>query len=248
MGTTPHCGVPSDAGADLAIEADVLYLHGFGSGDPQRCAVFQALQRALAGRHARLHAPTYHPGGQVGATRLEQFLQDLRDMARSLPSGRFALVVGYSVGGLLGALFQERHPELVGRAVLLAPAVDNFDRNFAGVPKGCWYMPPEYVEELQHLPARPTIRVPTFLLHGEQDNDRGGSCPWRIREWAAAERFEVCCFPAGVGHSLEPWLTSPSRKLDGVPALKEVLAWGLFGAELGASPGEGVTQGWQEDA
>lgn len=207
--------------------ADVLYLHGFGSADPTGCAVFRALSKALNGKKARLHAPTYHPNGQVYDTRIETFLHHLEALAQELPTKRFTLVVGYSVGGLLGALFQERHPELVGRAVLLAPAVDNFARNFQQVPQECWYMPPAYVEELQKLPARPSIRVPTWLVHGAEDDDSGGSCPWRVQEWAASEHFEKCFFPEGVDHSLQPWLDSMVQRLDGLPILRDVLAWGL---------------------
>ena len=54
----------------------------------------------------------------------------------------------------LAAVFAERHPNLVASALLLAPAIDNHQRNFAATPREEWRMPPEYVSALQQLPAR----------------------------------------------------------------------------------------------
>ena len=105
---------------------------------------------------------------------------------------------------------------LVASALLLAPAIDNYERNFRNVPAEDWYMPPAYVAELQGLPPRPRIDtrlVPTVVLHGRDDTDQGGSAPWRVEEWTAEEwassssaeqRRCAVHMPLGVDHSLEP--------------------------------------------
>lgn len=144
-------------------------------------------------------------------------------------------LVGYSVGGYLAAVFAERHPELVASALLLAPAIDNYERNFQDVPVEDWYMPEQYVAALQGdgLPPRPQINtrlVPTAVVHGMDDTDSGGSAPWRVEEWTAlpwaAEAGQGCAvhMPTGVGHSLEPWLSSEEASTGGAPSLSAVLA------------------------
>lgn len=120
----------------------VIYLHGFG-GDSS-CAVGSAVRAALPAA-AVLLRPSYHPttAAQQGLlpparpppprwheTRLEPFLAELAATVAGLPGGGRAHLVGYSVGGLLAAAFAVRHPELTASLLLLAPAIDNFDRNF----------------------------------------------------------------------------------------------------------------------
>jgi len=207
--------------------AEVLYLHGFGTTQPERSVIAHMLSRAVDGSGARFHCPCYHPGGDVRATRIGEFLAQLRSLALSLPSGRFSVIVGFSFGGLVAALFQEQCPELVGSVVLLAPSIDSYERNFRDVPKALWYMPPEYVEELARLPARPTIKVPTTLLHGMSDFDGGEDMPARAKEWASQANFAQSCFPPAVNHSMEPWISSESPGLLGTPSLKETLTWAL---------------------
>lgn len=174
----------------------VVYLHGFGTTAPRECPVFLSLEAALAieqrDGELQLLAPCYHPGGRVDATSLVDSLDELtkrvlRERA-GLAAGSIG-IVGYSVGGLLASLLASTRPDLVDWVVLLAPAVDNIVRNYQGVPEAEWPMAPgTYVEELCSLPARPSIdtgKVPTVIFHGTNDTDRGGSMPWRIREWAA---------------------------------------------------------------
>ncbi|CAJ1366693.1 unnamed protein product, partial [Effrenium voratum] len=113
--------------------------------------------------------PTYHPGGDVAATRPATFLQDL-----DLSEESFA-VVGFSFGGLLAATLQEMRPDKITKCVLIAPAIDNFERNFAAKRKEDWHLAEEYVAELQKLPARPSIKVPTMLIHGLSETDAEGT-------------------------------------------------------------------------
>eukprot|EP00933_Yihiella_yeosuensis_P001440 TRINITY_DN102353_c0_g1_i1.p1 TRINITY_DN102353_c0_g1~~TRINITY_DN102353_c0_g1_i1.p1 ORF type:complete len:217 (+),score=45.27 TRINITY_DN102353_c0_g1_i1:166-816(+) len=207
----------------------VVYLHGFGTTDPKEDVIFQAWQSPISEKRVKLLAPCYHPNGDIQATRIISFLSELRSLALDGPGGCFAAIIGFSVGGLLAALFQDQHPELVKRVVLIGPAIDNFKRNFDGVPAEKWYMPASYVEELRALPARPSIRVPTLLLHGGKETDRGGAALWRVLEWSAAEKFEACYHPQEVGHTLDIVGASFSANESGshCPDWKDLLEWVL---------------------
>lgn len=217
------------------MAVDILYLHGFGAPSwgftSAECPIFQAMEGLLEGMNVRLHAPNYHPEGNVKATRLHQFLTQVEELAETLPFGRFDVVVGCSFGGFLASVLQDRRPDLFAKVVLLAPAIDNFKRNYEGVPCDAWRMPTCFVEELQSLPPRPTIRVPTQILHGLKDDDNGGSAPWRVREWCDENVFAGCYFPAAVDHSLEPWL-SQEIPTEGVPSLGDLLSWSLRSLDI----------------
>jgi pimeloyl-ACP methyl ester carboxylesterase len=183
---------------------DVLYLHGFGDTTPWQCPVAKRLRQSLTDN--QLLVPAYHPGGDVSATRVGEALESFVHLIAQSSSGRMH-VVGYSFGGLLAALLAERRPELVGNLLLLAPAIDNFARNYERRDSALWPMPHEYVAELRTYPARPRIVRPTSLVHGRLETDAGGSAPWRIEEWTSEQPFRAAYMPAGVDHSLEPWLT-----------------------------------------
>lgn len=216
--------VPSDASCVDSL--DVVFLHGFGDMHAAEGLFVRVLSEELQDSNVHLHAPSYHPNGDVSKTRLNAFLGELEALAKKTSRGRFAAIFGFSVGGLVAALFQEGHPDLVDRIVLLAPAIDNFARNFADAPPDRWHMPSEYVEELRSLSARPVIRVPAVLVHGELESDAGGSAPWRIREWAESEAFEACFYPRGVGHS--PSVVGA----DGSPSWPVLTKWAISGEPL----------------
>jgi len=207
--------------------AEVLFLHGFGATQPELTVPACMVKRAVDGFGARFHCPCYHPGGDYKKTRIGQFLAQLRSMALSLPSGRFSVIVGYSVGGLIAALFQEQFPELVGSIVLIAPSIDNYERNYRHVPSVLRAMPAEYVEEMAQLSARPVIKVPAAILHGMLDIDGGVDMPARVKQWTSQAKFEKCYFPETLNHSLEPWISSESPGLLGIPSLKEIITWAL---------------------
>lgn len=172
-------------------------------------------------RTCHFYVASYHPGGQVSATRLDDFLEEMKHVAETLPAGHFEAVIGFSVGGLLAALFQEQHPGLVKRVVLMAPAIDNFARNFANSHPNQWFMPREYVEELRRMSSRPKIKVPALLIHGSLDDDNGGSALWRMQEWASEEQFHAIYFPESVGHS--PAIVG----VDGSPSWSELVQWAI---------------------
>lgn len=188
---------------------DVLYLHGFGSTNPGGCPVAVALKTAVPG--IRLHAPCYHPGGHIEATRIGDSLEEFTDIIVKGPASRKVHLVGYSFGGLLAALLAARRPDIVGNVLLLAPAIDNYARNYEGRDPATWHMPRGYVEELQAYPARPDVVRPTTLVHGLMDVDGAGSAPWRVRRWQEEQSFRGVHFLDGVDHSLEPWLSAPAH-------------------------------------
>jgi pimeloyl-ACP methyl ester carboxylesterase len=218
------------------VRHPVVYLHGFGQKTPRDCRVLAALRTSLpAGHDPDVLLPSYHPNGTIKQTALEPFLDNL--FHSILARKAQVHLVGYSVGGWLVAIFAERHPQLVASTLLLAPAIDNYERNFDGVSAEDCHMPPTYVAEVQRLPPRPQIDtrlVPTAIVHGQDDTDRGGS-PWRVAEWTADAwakdntdgRRCAVYMPPGVDHSLEPWLSSNSSGKSPVgtpPPLRTLLA------------------------
>lgn len=121
--------------------SQILFLHGFGQTEPDSTPQLLALRSVLP--DASILAPTYHPGGSVGATHVSATLAWLSEILKSAP-GRTTHLVGYSFGGLLCALLAERSPELVDRVLLLAPAIDNYTRNYAGKDPADWQMPIDF--------------------------------------------------------------------------------------------------------
>ncbi len=134
--------------------------------------------------------------------------------------------MGYSFGGLLGAILAARRPDIIGNVLLLAPAIDNYARNYERRDPASWCMPRRYVEELRAYPARPDIVRPTTLVHGKLDIDHDGSAPWRVRRWKEEQPFRHVYFLDGVDHSLEPWLSAPARTNDtprDVPSFEQLV-------------------------
>lgn len=205
--------------------SDLVYLHGFGSINPEdTCTIYAQLRDYFPG--GKIHCPHYHPRGDVQATRIDPVLDQCRAIANASESATVKLV-GYSFGGLLAALFMERMPEMVEKVILLAPAIDNVDRNYKHVLKENWQMPVGFVERLRKFPARPSVKRPTLLFHGSLDTDDGGSAPWRIMEWIETDTFEQAHLLPGVDHSLEPWLSEEAWRADrpSVPSIQDAFAW-----------------------
>ncbi len=205
--------------------SQVLFLHGFGQTAPESTPQLRALRAALP--TASILAPTYHPGGSVAATRVSLALAAFYELLKTAPGGTTHLV-GYSFGGLLCALLAEQHPELVNRVLLLAPAIDNYPRNYAGRDQADWHMPAEFVVDLSTHSERPCIKRSTTLVHGLLDNDQGGSAPWRIEEWSREQRFAAVHMLAGVDHSLEPWLSANSNPTCNRPVFRHVVSEALL--------------------
>jgi pimeloyl-ACP methyl ester carboxylesterase len=74
---------------------DILYLHGFGECHPERCRVACALRAAVP--ETTVHAPRYHPGGRIAATRIGEAIDDCIAVIDRARTGTVH-VVGYSFG------------------------------------------------------------------------------------------------------------------------------------------------------
>ena len=152
-----------------------IYLHGFGCTNPEHCRVGAAVRRALdqctaflkkkkPAQKIQWYAPCYHPHGDYRQTRVLAFLRELRDrvmnnnMHDDNNQSQQLLLVGYSFGGYLAALFAMRHAHLCeqARLLLLAPAIDNYQRNYE--LRAHWHMPTPFVHVLRdELAARPHV-------------------------------------------------------------------------------------------
>ena len=221
----------------------VIYLHGFGCIEPLECPVAVLLSRILSKQeHHRtttstfLYVPCYHPQGDISQTNFFTTLASLRDWITNnvvAPTNkrRKLVLVGYSVGGYLAALLAEQHPEIVlSGLILLAPAIDNYQRNFE--KKTTWYMPATYVLALRdEFPSRPQVNaaaIRTVIVHGLRDTDHGGSAPWRIREYAKALGKCVTLYEPDMDHSLEPWLSRDEPSADGTAPSLETLVLSML--------------------
>eukprot|EP00977_Amphora_coffeiformis_P007188 scaffold1564_cov174-Amphora_coffeaeformis.AAC.26 len=122
-------------GSDDVVE--VLYLHGFGCTVPANSRVAKYLQKKVVEKdnRLRLQTPCYHPSGESAQT---DYLATMRELSNSFKGENALLDVGYSAGGYLAALWASQKPELVRGLILLAPAIDNYERNFRNVPE-CKY-------------------------------------------------------------------------------------------------------------
>lgn len=193
-----------------------IFLHGFGDQhNGAYCHVAEALRELLREEGIELQCETYHPGGDISATRYASFLVHLRERVKELTKTGKVHLVGYSVGGLLAASFATQYPSLVTSLLLLAPAIDNYERNWrtSACPFG-----QEFVRQLLMLPDhgnRPfidTAQVPTIIVHGLREDDNGGSDPWRMRQWVAGLQnvpgSHVELHTPDADHSLADWINS----------------------------------------
>jgi pimeloyl-ACP methyl ester carboxylesterase len=198
----------------------ILYLHGFGDCQPQRCPIAASLRQVLP--DSRMYTPCYHPIGRIEATRIKQFLAELQNLIDEIGPAKVHLI-GYSFGGLLAAILACQRPERIGNVLLLAPAIDNYERNYEARTPEEWLMPPEFVEELLSYPTRPAIVRPTILVHGSLDRDEEGSAPWRIQRWAEEQPFRGVYILDQVDHSLATWLSDSGNHSAALPAFRQVV-------------------------
>lgn len=119
------------APAETKTSPPALFLHGLDSSI-----------QGTKGQWFREHFPAVRMHDYHGD--LDQRLSQLEGEVAGLDN---LILIGSSFGGLMAACFAIRHPQQVGRLVLLAPAL-----NFSG------YQPP----------ATP-IHIPTLLIIGARD-------------------------------------------------------------------------------
>jgi pimeloyl-ACP methyl ester carboxylesterase len=156
-----------------------VYLHGFASSPLAKKALH--LRRAFAMHGIELEVPDLN----VPSFR-ELSVFAMLETVRAL-EGELSLV-GSSLGGWLAARFAELHPDRVARLVLLCPAfelaacwpallppgaMETWRRTGAlvlpdaeGRPEPIHYA---FYEECAREPAYPSVRCPTLIVHGRQD-------------------------------------------------------------------------------
>lgn len=101
----------------------VVYLHGFASSPQSSKARFFAGKFAEAG--VAFEAPQLDQGEFPNLTISGQMLvvgDAVSAHREKLAKGEPLVLMGSSLGGYLAALYAERHPKLVDRLVLIAPA------------------------------------------------------------------------------------------------------------------------------
>jgi len=161
------------------------YLHGFGSSPGSKKG--QHLKRMFSGFGIELLVPDLNRPSFARLSPLA-ILHELESLLGRDLTGPRVRLIGSSLGGWLAAVFAERHPTLVDRLVLIAPAFD-FDQRWrerlgeAGIER--WladdaYLFPNadglqvpvhanFLLEACELPQRPIATMPTLVLHGVQD-------------------------------------------------------------------------------
>jgi pimeloyl-ACP methyl ester carboxylesterase len=117
------------------MSVNILYLHGFGNCQPQRCPIAGSLHQLLP--ESQLFTPCYHPAGQIEATRINSALTEFHNLIDLTGPARVHLV-GYSFGGLLAAILASQRPERIGNVLLIAPAIDNYIRK-SSHDTGSWH-------------------------------------------------------------------------------------------------------------
>lgn len=162
------------------------YLHGFGSSPSSKKG--QHLERMFSGFGIELLLPDLN---RPSFARLspEAILSELdATLARDLSGPRLRLI-GSSLGGWFATLLAARHPSLVDRLVLIAPAFDFGERWRArlgdeGIERwleqGHALFPnvdgeqvpvhAAFLTEACALPQRPVVNAPTLILHGVHDD------------------------------------------------------------------------------
>ncbi|MBL8755872.1 MAG: alpha/beta fold hydrolase [Planctomycetes bacterium] len=189
----------SDRGAGEFVVGDELpgsgpayvFVHGLGSvraGEKSTSLLAHAgtLGRAFLRYDQRGHGES---SGRIGLTRVSDLIGDLVHLlGRTGP----AIVVGSSLGGLVGAYAAVARPDLVRALALLAPALGllrHLDRRLD--PQGrLWTregsgfrVEPEVLREAMTLPEDTLpqrLHVPTLVVHGTDDD---------VIPWRASERF-----------------------------------------------------------
>ncbi len=100
----------------------IVYLHGFASSPQSSKARF--FREKFRSRGIEIEIPALDGGDFEHLTVTSQL-----DIVTRTVGGQPAILMGSSLGGYLSALFAARHPSLVQKLVLLAPALD-FPRRF----------------------------------------------------------------------------------------------------------------------
>jgi pimeloyl-ACP methyl ester carboxylesterase len=168
---------PGRGDLSLAIEhygrsdaPPVLFAHGFGQN--RHAWRGTATQLAREGWHAMAIDGRGHGDSQWandGDYHLEHFAEDLASIARSLPEK--PILVGASMGGLLGLLIEGESPVSVFRAMVLVDVTPRWETEGVGRILSFMAQHPEGFDSLKHA----ADEVARYLPHRERKD------PQRLR-------------------------------------------------------------------
>jgi len=199
----------------------VVYLHGFASGP--RSGKAQFFRRKFGECGVAMEIPQLDQGRFETLTISGQ-LRVIEQAVGEQP----AILMGSSLGGYLAALFASRHPDLVERMVLLAPAFQ-FPRRWqerhspedwkrAGFISVFHYgdgrerrLGYQFVEDAAHYEDEPEFRQPALILHGTRDD----VVPAAISTAYAARHPNIRLVLMESGHELTDVLEPMWREVSG---------------------------------
>ena len=164
----------------------VIYLHGFASGPQSGKAQF--FLRKFAELGVTMEIPRLDQGDFEGLTITGQLGVIDRTIEKT-GTGKPVTLIGSSLGGYLAALYASRHPQHVGRLVLMAPAfqfANRFRERFSQEEMDAWKrtgsrlffhygdklarpLGYQFVEDAARYQAEPEFSQPCLILHGTGD-------------------------------------------------------------------------------
>jgi hypothetical protein len=161
----------------------IVYLHGFASSPQSSKAQF--FRRKFEERGIPIAIPALDQDDFEHMT-----ISSMLDLVGATVDGRPCIMMGSSLGGFVAGLYAARHPELVERLVLLAPALEfakKWQERFRGHELEEWkrqgsknffhygYKRQErlaygFVEDALRFEGEPNFSQPALILHGTQDD------------------------------------------------------------------------------
>ena len=204
-----------------------VFLHGLGSvrtGEKSESLREHAQSRGRAFMRFDLRGHG-DSTGQLGSVLLSELISDT---VRLLEHHGPAILVGSSLGGLVGAHVAAEHPDLVQQLTMLAPALGLMPKLSQRIDEdGClmtgdgikFYVEPDVIKDAEQLDERSLpsrIQVPTLLVHGTADD----VIPQIVSEMFFAamtiEQKQLWIVPDG-DHRLNPFAAEIWQRIDAQP-------------------------------
>jgi pimeloyl-ACP methyl ester carboxylesterase len=189
----------------------IVYLHGFASSPQSSKALF------FKAKFEALGIPIDVP--QLDQNDFEHLtVSGMLDVVGSAVAGRPTILMGSSLGGFVAGLFAARHPELIQRLVLLAPALgfaQRWKQRFSAAELAEWQrlggknfyhygakierrLAYSFVEDALLYEGEPDFSQPALILHGTNDD----VVPVRLSRDYALRHANVMLKEFDSGHEL----------------------------------------------
>lgn len=208
---------------------NAVYLHGRGQLNPEKCNVYKKFSNILKNKKILLTPIAYTQDLDIDNKYISDVFNIVSNKIIELSQKKKIILIGYSFGGLLASWFAEKYPNFIYKLILLAPAIDNYERNYQNI-KNPKYT--KYINDLRTLNSRPILSkdvcINTLIIHGTNDNDLYGSNLSRIISWVKKlKNIKLTYYPENVDHSLMPWLyrdsNNISKKMKSIDQLLDIL-------------------------